>query len=297
MSVPIRNAYRSFDPTIRAELGIYVYLLIDPRTRRVFYVGKGGGTSDGPGNSRVFHHFDEAARSAGNSAKLATIRAIWAEGMDVEWQIVRRRLMSEDEAFHVEAAIIDTLALSANGTPDNDQGGHGAALHAHIPPTQVLALGAPAVNPAKACTVFVFDINQEVARRGGIGEINADDLYAATRASWTIGKQFRNRPGMYAVGVIQGISYAAFAIERWEQIEVPADREAKKKKYAFSRQDTLSEEQAAMLQQLLLKNWNSVLQPIKRYRQRGRHVVVALQADGHFRYLVPETLAGSDSQQ
>ena len=297
MSVPLHNVYRSFDPTIRAELGIYVYLLIDPRTRRVFYVGKGGGKFDGPGNSRVFHHFDEAAKSTRNSAKLATIRAIWAGGMDVEWQIVRRRLLTENEAFHVEAAIIDTLALSANGTPDNDQGGHGAALHAHIPPAQILALGAPAINPGQACTVFIFDINQGVARRGGIGDISADDLYAATRASCSIGERFRNSPGMYAVGVIQGISYAAFAIERWDEIQISADRKAKKKKYAFSKQDTLSEEQAAMLKQLLFKNWNTVLQPSKKYRQRGRHVVVALQADGQFRYLVPKTLAGSDSHQ
>lgn len=95
-------------PGVEANLGYYVYLLIDPRNGRIFYVGKG---VDG----RCFSHVREARTtsrdSKGDYEKLATIRAIEESSHHVRIEVLRHGL-TEDEAFHLEAAAMDLLGLS-----------------------------------------------------------------------------------------------------------------------------------------------------------------------------------------
>ncbi|MCO5216579.1 MAG: GIY-YIG nuclease family protein, partial [Thermomicrobiales bacterium] len=90
----------------------HVYLLLDPLVEstvwqdRVFYVGKGTGT-------RALSHELET----GESAKIERIRAIKESGKSYEilyatWtdQVdVNSTLMSEKEAFQLEAALIESL--------------------------------------------------------------------------------------------------------------------------------------------------------------------------------------------
>lgn len=81
----------AFAPSVEERIGFYVYLLIDPRDREVFYVGKGAG-------NRCFAHLTEArktqADSAGDYSKLARIREIEATGEYV-WIDVLRHGLSE----------------------------------------------------------------------------------------------------------------------------------------------------------------------------------------------------------
>src|ERR1035437_67139 len=86
----VKNSLRAFDGLVSRALGIYIYALIHPKTRRVFYVGKGGGDTEGDGNSRLFFHFDQADNPLVQTTKVKTIREIWADNCDVEWQILRR---------------------------------------------------------------------------------------------------------------------------------------------------------------------------------------------------------------
>jgi len=51
------NPQREFSPAVVEALGYYVYLLKDPETDKVFYVGKGTG-------NRIFQHLKEAAVSS-----------------------------------------------------------------------------------------------------------------------------------------------------------------------------------------------------------------------------------------
>lgn len=289
----MRNPQRNFDPFVRAKLGIYVYLLIDPVERRVFYVGKGGGSLDSSGNSRVFAHFDEADNRTSSSRKVLTIRAIWATGRDVEWQIVRRGLSSPEEAFHVEAAIIDALSLSSNGRPDNDQSGHGVTTHSYLSQTEVLALGAPAVNPDQHCFVFVFDINKAVARHSGIAMISPRALYRATRRAWAVGDRLRQLAPAYAVGTIERISYAAFSIRAWKaEDRTLTGNTSREQKYAFHRHLPGQHEPNPVVDQLLRRDWQAVLQPVTGYRQWGRPVAVEFYGNGMFGYCLPSTVAG-----
>lgn len=87
------------------ELGLYVYMLVDPKTGVPFYVGKGRG-------ERYAAHGNEAMLNASpdaTSAKLKTIHAIQARGDEPEIWIIRHGIRSETEYTAVEAACIDLL--------------------------------------------------------------------------------------------------------------------------------------------------------------------------------------------
>ncbi|MGI8663864.1 MAG: LEM-3-like GIY-YIG domain-containing protein [Acidimicrobiales bacterium] len=89
---------------VSERLGLYVYILVDPRDSRPFYVGKGRGV-------RMAAHGVEAmeAEERTDRAKLARIRDIRAAGREHEIWIARYG-MSSAEYTAVEAALIDTLA-------------------------------------------------------------------------------------------------------------------------------------------------------------------------------------------
>ncbi|MDQ6910878.1 MAG: GIY-YIG nuclease family protein, partial [Actinomycetota bacterium] len=120
------------NPLIPERIGpYYVYLLIDPRTGKPFYVGKGTG-------ERFRSHGDVANRPVGDALlladvgtsrieranRLARIREIREAGLEYEVAFVRTRIPTEQEAYRVEAALIDSLDAYA-ATLVNQVGGHG----------------------------------------------------------------------------------------------------------------------------------------------------------------------------
>ena len=98
MTIP---TIRKFPPSVCEKIGYYVYLLIDPRTKKVFYVGKGK-------ENRIFQHVYESGRNTDPGEKIGKIREIHAAGQEVE-HIVLRHCLTDKEAFEVEAAIIDYI--------------------------------------------------------------------------------------------------------------------------------------------------------------------------------------------
>lgn len=95
----------------------YVYHLIDPRSKKVFYVGKGTG-------NRIAHHERDAAKLRfANSEKEATILDIWSSGAKVTRKIVDR-FQLEAAAFAFEKAEIERIGienltnLAKGGEPD-----------------------------------------------------------------------------------------------------------------------------------------------------------------------------------
>ena len=104
-----------FDAKVCEAIATYVYALRDPRDGAVFYVGKGVA-------SRCFDHIAEARDGRRRTARLDTIRAIRACGLDVEIDILRHGLDS-NTASEVEASLIDVLGLIEAG---NQIRGHGA---------------------------------------------------------------------------------------------------------------------------------------------------------------------------
>jgi hypothetical protein len=89
---------------VSEQLGLYVYLLVDPRDGRPFYVGKGRGV-------RMMAHGLEARDidDRAEHAKAGRIRDIRASGLEHEIWIARYGLTTT-EYTAVEAALIDVLA-------------------------------------------------------------------------------------------------------------------------------------------------------------------------------------------
>ena len=91
---------------VSGELGLYVYMLVDPRNGLPFYVGKGQGL-------RFSSHGDEAAATSGDAPeeneKLKKIDEIRAAGLEHEIWILRHGMTTKSEYTAVEAAAIDLL--------------------------------------------------------------------------------------------------------------------------------------------------------------------------------------------
>lgn len=85
----------------------YVYLLIDPRTKAPFYVGKGCG-------KRAYSHERQAKRHlVDNAPKYAAIKSIHDAGLCVVVEMVCQGL-TEQEAFRIERAKIAELSGLTN---------------------------------------------------------------------------------------------------------------------------------------------------------------------------------------
>ena len=107
------------DPNVQRqvadELGLYVYMLVDPRDNVPFYVGKGR-------RERFAHHgweamvaedtsvVDEGSGEREISAKVAQIRAIRGARFEPQVWVIRYGMKSDTEYTAVEAACIDLLS-------------------------------------------------------------------------------------------------------------------------------------------------------------------------------------------
>jgi hypothetical protein len=92
-----------FSHKTQEELKYYVYILIDPRDNKIFYVGKGYG-------NRVFYHINEVIFNPRETEKLEIIRTIKIENLKVKHFIIRHGL-EENEALIVESILIDFLTF------------------------------------------------------------------------------------------------------------------------------------------------------------------------------------------
>ena len=101
-----------FSPQVCKKLKYYVYRLIDPRNGETFYIGKGK-------DNRVFSHlgmeikFDKTNNEDEFTEKFKILREISSEGLK-PLHIIHRHGMEQEEAFEVEAALIDAFTGLSN---------------------------------------------------------------------------------------------------------------------------------------------------------------------------------------
>ena len=264
------------DAVTLAHLDIYVYVLQDPATGRIFYVGKGGGKDfKGTGNERVLGHFDEAERFLNQdnkstkkmSDKIRSILAVWERGETVQWFIVRYKLRDAAEAHHVEAALIDTLSLNSACIPDNIQGGHGRRSNGRMSPSDVALLNAPVVDPKeKLPPVLIFSIQNALAEAGR-------SPYDAVRGVWIIGEKARDiitQGPCLGVGLAHGISRVVVEITQWDVAANDAG------KWEFHGNLIAGHE-------LYGKNFSNVIDTAKGYWQWGGILGTEFNGDGSFK--------------
>jgi hypothetical protein len=178
---------------VASHLGFYVYLYVDPRTDRPFYVGKGQG-------ERVLAHLN----AQGESKKARVLDELRRAGLEPRLEILAHGLRDEEMALRIEAAVIDLFGL---GQLTNEVHGWRSVQLGRLPLSELVhyyaAKPVTVVDPA-----ILIRINKLF--RHGMSE---HELYEATRGVWKIGE--RRTRAKFALAVFEGVVREVYAIEEW----------------------------------------------------------------------------------
>ena len=180
-------------PEVAHRLGYYVYLYVDPRDGKPFYVGKGQG-------DRVLSHLSEQAESR-KCAKIAELRA---EGKEPLIEILAHELRDEETAFRIEAAVIDLLGLDVL---TNEMRGWRSLQLGRIPLSELTTYYA-----AKPVDVTVPALLIRINRLYR-HNMTPEELYEATRGVWKLGP--RCAKARYAFAVFEGVVREVYEIDSW----------------------------------------------------------------------------------
>lgn len=196
-----KNAKLSVPLEIHEVLDNYVYGLRDPRTKKLFYIGKGQG-------DRLIQHVKQSdGNPEAESLKLARIQEIEAAGLQVEHLFIRFGV-SADMAFAIEQATID--ALEANGdTLTNLVKGHNSIDFGYSSLEDVIERFAAEPTPAIAVPLIMLKINKLYLK----GQSD-QATYENSRAHWKVAKDTRETAKL-AVAISFGIVRGVYWIDEW----------------------------------------------------------------------------------
>ena len=208
------NKIKEFSPFLSAILGYYVYLLIDPETNNIFYVGKGTG-------NRIFAHLNNAISSPQESDKLDKIRSFQAKGLQVK-HVIHRHGLSEKEAFEVEASLINFIGLEELLII---KGGRHTEYRGHMSINEVIAqYEAPEIEIIEP--TILFTVNSLYRR-----DMNEDELYEITRGNWVVGE--RRNKAKFAFSVYRGNVRQVYEIHKWFPITARSKDARKQRRWRF----------------------------------------------------------------
>jgi len=181
-----------FSAKIVEKLGFYVYLYIDPRSGKPFYIGKGRG-------NRVFSHLKDRTESE----KVEVIDQLARIGQRPQIELLKWGL-TEEQALLVEQTAIDLIDVSEL---TNRVRGHGTRHGGRADVEQVMTqLGAKRVEIAEPAMLIVIN---RLFRFG----MSPQELYDATRSAWKVGP--RRHQARYAFAVFRGVVREAYEIATW----------------------------------------------------------------------------------
>lgn len=180
----------------------YVYGLIDPRTKQLFYIGKGT-------KNRVFEHEKEnLSHPDSEKLKLKTISEIKAAGLEVEKIIINSNL-SENEAFAAEASLINAFNYVGSTRLSNIVAGHHSSRAMSV---DEFELKHGAIHLQKS------DIKHEILiiKINKLYEYKMDQktLYDAIRGVWRISKNTVKRVE-YVFGVYNSLIVGVYKPSAW----------------------------------------------------------------------------------
>lgn len=190
-----------FSQKVQEELGYYVYCLVDPRDKKIFYIGKGIG-------NRVFAHACDALEYEDVSTeKLEKIREIIKSGHEVEHYILRHKLTEED-ALTVESVLIDFLtyqefnteSLLTNIVAGHHQWNEGIKTVDQI--MQIYDCKPLLLKPGHK--LLMVNLNRTYMKKSEDGMRVNSDLYEITRKYWKVSKHNADQID-YLLGVYKGV--------------------------------------------------------------------------------------------
>lgn len=189
-----------FSEATKDALKFYVYVLVDPVDKKIFYVGKGSG-------NRVFQHAEDALKDTDESLKLDTIRRILQAGNHVEYYIIRHGL-TEEAALLVESVIIDLLTypvfnrecLLTNLVAGHHQWNEGIKSVDELS----CLYDCQKLVVAKEHRLLLVNLNQSYDQHRALGVNVRPNIYECTRKYWRLDKKRADKVD-YVLGVYRGI--------------------------------------------------------------------------------------------
>ena len=155
----------------------YVYGLIDPRSKQIFYIGKGT-------KNRVFEHEKESLCSPDSEKlKLKTIADIKDAGFEVEKIIINSNL-TEEEAFVAEASLINAFNYVSDAGLTNIVAGHHSAEALSVDEYERINGAVKLEEKDIKHRILVIKINR-LYQRGMDDKV----LYDAVRGVWRVSKE------------------------------------------------------------------------------------------------------------
>lgn len=199
-----------FDEKTQQALKAYVYMLLDPKDDKPFYIGKGNS------NNRVFEHATGLLEDDPSNSKKEKIEEIIKRGDKVKHVIVRHGLTNK-EAFQIEAALIDTLSY-CNVLLSNEQGGHHSLKQGLMTTDEIHRLynAQPLKEMGSDCVLI--NINKQY-KRGH----DTNDIYQATKGIWLISKN-RIPTLKYVLSEFRGLVVEVFEVVKWYQEPRPKNK-------------------------------------------------------------------------
>ena len=185
---------RSLKPGMAEKLGDYVYLYVDPRDGKVFYIGKGKG-------ERCLDHLYEDD----DHPKVQRIREIFDAGFEPRIDMLAHGLRTEQEAYNIEAAAIGLLGLDnlTNRVVGKDSLRFGRKGLSELE-------GYYAAKPVKIVDpVILIRVNQ-LYRHG----MPTAELYDITRGVWVLSAE-RASKIKYVFAVYEGVVREVYEPEKW----------------------------------------------------------------------------------
>ncbi len=200
------DKYKLSESTIK-KLEYYVYLLIDPRNNRVFYVGKGHG-------NRINQHLLAALdNSTEETKKIKKIREIKKSGREIKLIILRHKLI-ENEAFEIESSIIDLIDYLSMGQLVNDVKGY-HSYDKGLATLKGIKIKYEAESANFDAPAILININKLYGKKM---EDDPSALYEATRKHWKVNiNRIRKNNIEIACGVYRGIIREVFIIDKWKR--------------------------------------------------------------------------------
>ncbi|WP_430331982.1 GIY-YIG nuclease family protein [Rhodococcus sp. ACT016] len=216
-------------PRVVENLGLYVYALLDPRDRSIFYVGVGRG-------NKVYSHDWDALGEAGTldaegvgdadrdetrSAWTQRIRDIYAAGHSVEHIVLRHRIdaahdnvSAAKEAAHVVVDALRLLELHPDHPVLTNLAGEPADLEKRAMSIEELAVQYSAL-PAPEMPVPGALVRVPAAAGAGL---TADELYALSRGPWRAGAAARNVTDLPVIVFADNIVRAVYRVTTWDGV-------------------------------------------------------------------------------
>jgi uncharacterized protein len=205
---------QEFPQSVVDQIGYYVYVLRDPETDEVFYVGKGTG-------NRVFSHCREALENPEKNGKTQRIQQIKAKGLELKYEILRHGL-TETEALEVESAVIDLIRLP---NLKNQVWGHGVDKRGRMSVPEIFAVYC--AESIEILEPVLIIVPNKLFERG----ITPEKLYEITRGNWVVGERRTN--AKYAFSVYKGVVLQVYKILRWFPVLARDKKQKKQNRWRF----------------------------------------------------------------